>query len=310
MHLREAGNEALPCRVHDVVGVPLQQRHQRLGAAEGRSLLVGHQPLDPVPGARSRESLAHASAQAAGVGRQLLDRLGDQRGEVVAQPWVRLELERVRGFVERDESPEAVERYSQRGCAGGDVGLDEVEAPTRQRGCSQEADVVLPEHLARQESDQEPKLLVADGAVPRQRLARRLRAPGGLVEQHLHAREERAEGGEVEVDPFEAVDDGRCLERLRQRPTNFLLDRWLDRQQGLLVEGKRLGALTSAQRRGVRTQSAAGDAPHRLPIDQASAGPAHQLPLGHRRTHGHQAADQDAGTDPAGIARHAGQSRP
>src|SRR5207237_6412114 len=127
----------------------------------------------------------------------------------------------------------------------------------------------------RQESDQEPKLLVADGAVddPRQRLTRRLGPPGGLVEQHLDAREERAEGGEVEVDPFEAIDDGRCLERLRQRPTNFLLDRWLDRQQRLFVEGKRLGALTSAQRSSVRTQSAAGDAPHRLPVDQSSAGP-------------------------------------
>ena len=199
-------------------------------------------------GARARERLTQALAKAACVGGQLLDGLSHQPREVIPQPRMGLELEGVRRLVERDERAETVERDAQASGGGGDVGFDEIEPAPRNRRSSQQAGVVLPKHLARQEPNQESELLVPDRAVDdaRQRLSRGLRASGRLVEEHLHPREERAERGQVEVDPFQAVDDRRGLERLRQRPTHLRLDRWLDRPQRLLVERQRLGAFAGA----------------------------------------------------------------
>src|SRR5947208_3202507 len=105
-----------------------------------------------MPAARSGERLAEAPAKAAGIGRQLLDGLGHQRGEVVAQPWMRLELEGVRRLVQGNEGAEAVERNSKARRSGVDVWLDEVEPAARYRGGCEQADVVLPEHLASQEA--------------------------------------------------------------------------------------------------------------------------------------------------------------
>src|SRR4029077_13006367 len=109
---------------------------------------------------------------------------------------MRLELEGVRGLVQRNEGPEAVQWDAQGSRAGRDVRLDEVQAPARHRRGCQQADVVLAQNLASQEADQESELLVADGAVDdaRQRLARCLGLSGRLVAQHLDAREERTEG--------------------------------------------------------------------------------------------------------------------
>ncbi len=195
--------------VHDVVGVALEQRHQRLGLVERVALAGGHDPLQPVALA-TRQCVAHALHQATRLGRQGLDGAPDEVGEVRTQPRVRLELEGVGGLVQGDEDAELVARNAHRGRGADDVLLDEVQAPARRSG-GEEADVVLPEDLAAEEREHEAELLVADGAVQpaRHRAARGVRALLLLQHRALDALEEDAEGGEVQVDPLEPVDDRR-----------------------------------------------------------------------------------------------------
>ncbi len=75
--LGEAGQDPGAGRVHDVVRVALEQRHERLRAIEGLPLARGHDPLDPVALA-ARHGLAQATHQPARLGGQLLDRLGHE----------------------------------------------------------------------------------------------------------------------------------------------------------------------------------------------------------------------------------------
>src|SRR5205823_196913 len=77
----------------------------------------------------------------------------------------RFELEGVRRLVQRDKGPELVEGNSQARGGGADVWLDEMEPAPGDRRSRQQADVVLAEHLASQEADEEPELLVSDRAI-------------------------------------------------------------------------------------------------------------------------------------------------
>ena len=172
---------------------------------------------------------------------------------------MRLELERVGGLVQGDEDAELVARNAHRGRGADDVLLDEVQAPARRSG-GEEADVVLPEDLAAEEREHEAELLVADGAIQpaRHRAAGGVRALLLLQHRALDALEEDAEGGEVQVDPLEPVDDRGDLERLRQLRADLLRHDRLDLQQGCPIELLRLSALAGGHRCSRQNRAAGG----------------------------------------------------
>ena len=88
----------------------------------------------------------------------------------------------------------------------------------RARDRSQQADVVLAEHLAGEEGEEEAELLVAYAAIDdaRQRAARGVLAALRVRDDLLHAAEQLLEGRHVEVDPLDAIDHRGHLERRRQ----------------------------------------------------------------------------------------------
>ncbi len=292
-----------------MVRVALQQRHQRLGALERVELGRRHQALQPVPAVAVGERAAQAGAQATGVGGQPVDGLGHQAGKVRPQPGIGLELEGVRGLVQGDEGAELVERQPHVGRRGADVRLHEVQPAARRGRGGQQADVVLAEHLARQERHQEAELLVADRPVDDagQRSSRRVRR-GLAGHDLLDPIEELLEGDQVQVDPLTAIDHRRRLERGRQLRADLLRHHRLDPQQRVAVEVLGRFADVGAQRRAVGAQPAAGEAAHRLPVDESRAGAPHDLALRDGGPHGEQPADHDSHAQPAGIACHPPES--
>ena len=129
----------------------------------GLALGGGHEPLHPVAGPLA--GLGQAGPHPTGIGRELVERVLDQRREVGPQPRVGLELVGVGDLVDGDERPERVALDAEGVGGGHDVGLHEVEPAAWRGSGDQQADVVLPQHLGREECEQPAELMVADAAI-------------------------------------------------------------------------------------------------------------------------------------------------
>ena len=181
----DAGHDARSDRVHDLIGVALEQGHEGLQPVEHHPLLRGLQQLQdaralaaahrsgggPQPGGKRRGvEVGHV-----GEGRQLAL-------EMVAQPGHGCELQPVGLLVQADPHPEVAWRDVEPALDVGDVGRHEQQPAACRLRITVAEDLVLAEDLARQVR-QQPADLHA-----RHPPARRARQPPGLLVLELAQR--------------------------------------------------------------------------------------------------------------------------
>src|SRR5690606_35686347 len=149
--------KVLPHRVHHMVGIPLDDAHQRLHLGEQRPLLIVHQRLEPAATPLLRihaiavTNTLHENLQAV---QSLLQELRvllqevhiavEQAIEVQPDPRVRLELECMRRLVECEPHPEVGLRQTELFLDPTDVRLHVVQLPGgRDRLATQQRQVIL-----------------------------------------------------------------------------------------------------------------------------------------------------------------------